>query len=89
MNNSDGQKLTVNFKAQFVRDMDPTILGDFNTVALGYDNYNRRSSLPLFDSNMHTFNGTWSTMPFIAQVDDSKGLSQLEKLTKYRLLWKA
>ena len=90
MNNSDGQKLTVNFKAQFVRDMDPVILGDFNTVALGSGKYDRYSKLPIFNSIYHNFEGDWAITPYIGQLESRKGesLSQLEKLTQYRLLWK-
>ena len=90
MNNSDGQKLTVNFKAQFVRDMDPVILGDFNTVALGNNSYNRYGRLPIFNSVYHNFEGSWAEIPYIGQIENRNGetLSPVEKLTKYKLLWK-
>lgn len=88
MNNEEGQRLTVNFKAQFVRDMDPIILSEFNNVALNdTNNYSHRGNLPLFDQNRHHIDGTWSIMPYIARVD-YRDETTADKMTRYRLLWK-
>lgn len=85
MTNEEGQKITVNFKAQFVRDMDPAILGDFNTVALT-DYYNGLYDLPLYNQNTQQMDGTWSSMPYIAKIKNPVG--EVAKMAQYQLRWK-
>ena len=85
MNNNEGQKLTVNFKAQFVRDMDPMILSDFNTVALNSRDY--LQELPLFNKDKLHIEGEWASMPYIKAVS-YKDETLVDKMTRYRLLWK-
>ena len=85
MSNQEGQKLTVNFKAQFVRDMDPTILSEFNRIALKADYYKNKSEMPLFNSTTKMIDGEWSSMPFIKQIN---GNSEIEKMMRYKLVWK-
>lgn len=86
MNNNEGQKLTVNFKAQFIRDMDPIILSDFNNVALNSGTFNN-GDLPLFNTDSHHMEGDWASMPYIATVKYNDE-TLTDKMTRYRLLWK-
>lgn len=97
MNNQDTQKLTVSFKAQFFRDMDPVILTEFNSLTIGNENkrtaFYSKTNLPLYNTNYHAMEGRWSSMPFIADASiNEKGNyvaeSDIDKMTRYRLLWK-
>lgn len=63
MNNSDPQKITVGWKAHFIRDMDPVILNHFNILIA--DKANGKADLPLYDMNGKHMDGRWSSTPFI------------------------
>lgn len=63
MDDSVQQKLTVGWKGHFIRDMDPTIISQFNTLVRPY--VTGKSDLPLFNINTHTVNGDWASMPYI------------------------
>ena len=62
-------KYTIQWKGNFVRDMDPIILDQFNyLVKPVFDRIRSRTSnyiLPLYDQENHHFNGAWSSTPFI------------------------
>ena len=85
MTNSEGQKITVNFKAQFVRDMDPYILSEFNNIALSSGFYDNRADLPLYSKTLGTIDGRWASVPYIHQLNN---LSTEQKVGKYILGWK-
>ena len=77
-------KHSVQFHAQFVRDMDPLILRDFNNINMPYIRNNR--NLPLYDIEYHRFDGTFAKCPYIGT---RTGNNSLNKLNKYYLLWTA
>lgn len=83
MNNNDEQKLSVGWKAQFVRDMDPSILSHFNLIVR--DRANGREELPLYDLQGHHMDGRWSSCPYIEYkaVNDRRGTHY-----DYFLRWK-
>lgn len=89
MDNGGGQKLTVNFKAQFVRDMDPVILAEFNRLAgANVDTFKYKKDIPLYDSTNKIINAEWASMPYIYARKDESVASELYNLTKYQLRWK-
>ena len=71
MKDSIQQKITVSWKGHFVRDMDPVIISQFNSLVSPY--IKGKHELPLFDTETHTFNGDWAHMPYIniQNVNDS------------------
>mgnify|MGYP006954111727 CR=1 FL=1 len=77
---SDGAlKLPVNFKAQWVEDMDPSILADFNTITS--TQVARYSYVPIYNSNTNTVNGKWCATPYIVS-------STRNNRCVYKLRWK-
>lgn len=89
--NMDGgpQKLTVSFKAQFFRDMDPSILAEFNRIGIYTKNrYYYADDLPLFDSLNNTIDGTWSSMPYIYSTPTEERVGAKGKIMRYQLRWK-
>lgn len=83
MNNSEGQKLSVTWKAHFVRDMDPSILSHFNLTVR--NRANGRAELPLYDLKGHHMDGHWSSCPYIEYkaVNSKRGTNY-----EYFLRWK-
>lgn len=73
-----------NWHAQFVRDMDPGILSDFNNITAPYRR--GRSDLPLYDETNHRFNPTWARCPYITA---RRGTTSFDKLNKYYFMWAA
>ena len=74
---------STNWHGQFVSDMDPAILVDFNNITAPYRG--SMTYLPLYDSKNHRFNPTWAKSPVIAT---RKNVSTTDdKLNKYYLLW--
>lgn len=95
MDNDGTQKITVNFKAQFVRDMDPIIISDFNRLTMT-SYYRSKADLPLFNTTTKTIDGRWSSMPYIIEEAEynnnntyvARGNIQTYRMGKYKLLWK-
>jgi hypothetical protein len=91
MSGQDGQKHTVQFKAQFFRDMDPITITEFNKLC---DKMSYSGELPLYNSDEHRINGEWAVSPYIVNTSlDSRGyekrnLSDIDKLTQYQLRWR-
>lgn len=87
--NMDGgpQKLTVQFKANFFRDMDSSILAEFNKIGITRTGLNYRKDLPLFNSSLNQIDGTWASIPYIHSVKNPVGI--VAKMQKYELRWKA
>lgn len=81
---------SVDFKAQFYRDMDPYILYEFNRLALGSSYYQNSDILPLFNTDTQQFEGRWSSMPFVAYYPNSSmsAYDDPVRICKYKLLWK-
>ena len=86
MNKQEVQRLTVNFKAQFFRDMDPIILTELSRVALT-DAYANRSNVALWDYKNKRINGEWASVPYVMRVIDDTN-SEIGKMMQYKLLWK-
>lgn len=87
--NMDGgpQKLTVQFKANFFRDMDSSILAEFNKIGITTTGLSRRDDLPLFSSELGGIDGTWASIPYIHSIVKPEGI--VAKMQKYELRWKA
>ena len=84
MANIDGElTFSVNFKAQFVYDMDPRILRDFNNIGLSYRS--GMSNLPLFNTSTKRYNGKWARCPYV-MTRESTPTDKLKR-NKYYLLW--
>lgn len=80
----DGQKITVQFKGQFIKDMDPSILSDFNrTVDTSY-----HRDLPLWNHDLGVMEPTWATRPYVAINPDYASGNEISKMGKYILQWK-
>lgn len=86
MNKTEVQKITVNFKAQFFRDMDPSIISEFNYLVAN-SGLSMGSRLGLWDQTMHRFNPDWAGAPYIITTND--GVSHIAKMGKYKLIWYA
>lgn len=78
--NKDGNlNFTVSFHAEFVEDMEPLILTDFNDLTKGYAS--NASTKPVYKNGR--INGDWVTMPFIRQYD-----TVINKISPYKLKWR-
>lgn len=79
-------KFTIDFKCQFVDDMDPQILVDFNTLV--QSQYSGLTEMPLFDQARLHPDGEWAKIPYIAYktAQESPGLKGMQK--KYMLKWR-
>lgn len=75
---------STSWHGQFVRDMDPAILADFNNIMASYRGNNFRI-LPLYDTTHHRFDPTWAKCPVIATRKSD--LTKMDKLNKYYFLW--
>ena len=84
-----GQVITVNFKAQFVRDMDPYTLKEFNRIA-DYAN-SGQPDLPLFSNNpnLSTVESRWASSAYISVIDGYENLPADQRMCKYILNWRA
>lgn len=94
------QKLTVGWKAHFVRDMDPIIINHFNLLVGHTSTYRATwlrdilpggyisgADLPLYNTDTHSMEGMWASTPYIdiRTVNDTKHGTHRE----YFLRWKA
>lgn len=79
-------KFTIDFKCQFVEDMDPQILSDFNMLVI--NKYNGLTEMPLFDKSRSIADGEWAKIPYVAvkNSSESPGLKGMKK--KYMLKWR-
>lgn len=76
----DGQiTIPVSFNAQWVQDMDPNILSDFNALSNKY--YSKSSEIKLYDTEKQMINGKWCNMPYIDK-------SYLNNRRVYKLKWR-
>ena len=83
-NKSDGLNFTVSWKAQFIDDMDPLIIRDFNTLVLpALSSYSR--DIPIYDKTMKASNAEWANIPYI-YLDTSNPSDG--GFGKYKLKWK-
>lgn len=79
---SDGNpiRFSVTFNAQWVEDMEPTILSDFNTLVIPQLK-KFKDPIPLIDSKTGLVNGQWCNVPYI--VSAMRNNRQV-----YKLLWR-
>lgn len=88
---TDGElTLSVNWQAQFVEDMDPQILVDFNTLVKPYlSKYSEVMPIYTWKNNITAVDGRWAGMPYIGSksLKDTNIKSQ-EMQYKYMLKWK-
>lgn len=72
--------LAVTFSYQWVEDMDPNILSDFNMVVQDKKSkYNE--DIPIYNKNINMANGTWCNVPYIIE-------SELHNRKVYKLKWR-
>lgn len=73
-------KFSVSFTSQWIEDMEPTILSDFNTLTSNKRSQ-YKSDISIYKSNM--VNGEWCNVPFIVREH-----STLNNRTIYKLKWR-
>lgn len=71
-----GKQLSIPMHAEFVHDMDPLIIDDFNTLCQPYINGKKR--VPVYDQNAGHVNRDWLACPYIDIVDGG---------AKFQLSW--
>lgn len=64
-------KYSVDWHAQFVDDMQPEILIDFNELSNNYINIADANQISLWNNKINSMNGRWVGCPFITIVKDS------------------
>ena len=70
---TSGLRMSVNFHAIFVDDMDPTILADFNSITLPSGVKPADSEiLPIYDFEINAVSGEWAGVPFIVKDHNRK-----------------
>lgn len=80
---------SINWHGQFVRDMDPNILYQFNRVTEYYRKAKCKNELPLWDKTNHRFYSNWAICPYIYSAGNTSDdpTSKLKKMSKYYLRW--
>lgn len=80
---------SINWHGQFVRDMDPNILYQFNRVTEYYRKSKCKNELPLWDTENHRFYSNWALCPYIYSAGNNNDdpTSKLKKMSKYYLRW--
>lgn len=86
INISEDPTYSINWKCQWIKDMDPKILVDFNTISASYRS-NSSGDLPLYNSTSMTAEGNWAMCPYIKTR--TSGSTRKERLNKYYLFWAA
>ena len=88
---TDGKvRFTVPFKCQFMDDMDPSILQDFNYLVDPTNKYhfNAKMSMPAMDPETQMGNIRFGMVPFItSELKFQKNASLYEKVHRYKLRW--
>lgn len=73
-------KISVNFKGQFIEDMDPMILSDFNTIVSESVNKYKKD-IQIYNTTDDTINGKWCHIPHIVS-------SSLNGRRVFKLKWR-
>ena len=84
INLTEDPTYSINWKCQWVKDMDPKILIDFNSIVNDYRS-GSSGQLPLFNSTSMTAEGTWARCPYVLTRKNQS--TRKEKLNKYYLVW--
>jgi len=83
-NYKDGYiSLSLSFSADFVEDMDPSILVDFNELTAPYAG---GPNIPIYDKTNHMVNGQLVNMPYIQYIP--KGDTSISRYSYYKLKWR-
>ena len=62
----DGLNYSISFHADFVEDMTPLVISDFNNIVKSYkDTFNK--DIPFYDEEIGAPNGEWCHVPYIAR----------------------
>ena len=86
MSNIEGElTFSINWKAQYIYDMDPRILVDFNRITADYRSNMSNQNLPLFNSSKKNAEGRWSSCPYVMTRKDIS--NRKERFNKYYLFW--
>lgn len=72
----------VSFHAEFIEDMNPLILSDFNSVTSNYMSGKKES--PIYNTSKKHINGSWVAMPYITYSSDTG----LGRVPVYKLKWR-
>lgn len=89
LNAGGGLRFSVQWRAQFVEDMDPQILSDFNKLVTGLYKSTYTKDLELYNNTIEASDGTWAGIPYIAVPTAAQ--SQIigkEMQYKYSLRWR-
>ena len=84
-------KITVPFKAQFVRDMDPIILTELNHLTLRSSGKqaSELSFLNTYNTDIHAADTTWGMYPFVIKGSKRSGVTDEKQDNLYTLAWVA
>lgn len=77
-----GLRFTVQFRTQFVEDMDPAILSDFNYITNQVVNKYSKD-MPLYDTALQGTNPDWANIPYVVNIKRG-GASR----SVYKLKWR-
>lgn len=89
MSSGGGLRFTVQWKAQFIEDMDPQILDDFNRLIRPMYESMFTNDLNLYNYKMNMVDGTWAGIPYIGikKLNTAiEGPSEMDY--KYKLRWR-
>mgnify|MGYP000863227882 FL=1 len=76
--------ISLSFNADFIEDMDPSILVDFNYLTSSYASNN--ANIPLYNKSINMVDGRFVNMPYIQYVPKSE--SSISKYSYYKLKWR-
>lgn len=89
MSAGGGLRFSVPWKAQFVEDMDPQILSDFNRLVEVQYKTTYKTELWLYNQRLGVPDGRWAGTPYIAVPNiKSSPLTPNEMEHKYMLKWR-
>lgn len=81
LDSSGGLSFSVDWKCQFIEDMDPLILSDFNKLVAPY--LSGKSKLPLFNTKTMLPEHRWASIPYIEAAPRRSG----KIITRPKLKW--
>jgi hypothetical protein len=76
-------KYSIDWHAQFVEDMNPTILADFNSLCRRYVNIKKDKLIPVWSEKYREINGGWRACPYVVMVQDTSRPTGY----RFRLKW--
>lgn len=79
-NLNGGLRFTINFKAQFIDDMDPTILADLNAITIPNGPPPASNIVKMYDKDIGSTNWEWGKLPFVIRDTTASRV-------RYKLKW--